>query len=280
MNNSNEASFKDKLLNEKIDMNIIKNTAMDSTSLTVVNNRRQLKSSKYLNYTLSILCLILIGCLIIIILNNIHCFNKLNCLKLNDLKQSNQSTLKELKNDGVEIEKLEFNSKWNNSRLPLQLKPLHYVISLKIDVLNKNFHGNCTIYFKSLHKTTLLVVHSDSNLIFKHNYLPLIINTRQNKTLKVKSTDINKFFSYLIIELESDEFKPTDQYSVHFEDFYSEITNNLKGIYLSSYNTNNGTTKYFIRLKIYDIDFKLIFLKTTSSQSASAIRRKKSISII
>lgn len=274
---NDESSFKDKLLSNK--MNTARNSS-DQNPATLVHvedsnarassslAKRKLNTSRHLNYILSILCVILVCCLLIVILNNLRCLTALNCLKSSSSNESTVDTAaKETsslsnkltnktagkhdhKTDLIEL-KESFNSKWNSSRLPSSLKPYHYVISLKIDVYNKYFAGNCTIFFKCEEKTALLVVHSDSNLIFESAaYLPTVHETDPvnlnvtTRRLGVKSMETNLFFNYLIIELNSNEmFKKTHHYCVTFENFSSEITNNLKGLYFSSYNTNNGTVK-------------------------------------
>jgi len=269
---SDESNFKDKLLSNQT--STAHNTDRNPATLTVdpdvaLSSQRKHKSSKQLNLILSLICLFLVCCLFIVILANLRCLNTLNCLKSssnaslasmaitktyssfsNRLANQSETNHDNYMPDLSEIN-LSFNSKWNSSRLPLNLKPYHYIISLKIDVYNKKFTGNCTIFFKCKEKTSLLVVHSDSNLIFESiHYLPVIHETDPvnlnvtTRRLHVKSMETNLFFNYLIIELNSNEtFKKTHQYSVKFENFYSEITNNLKGLYISNYNTNNGTLR-------------------------------------
>jgi hypothetical protein len=274
--NSDESNFKDKLLS--IQMSTARKSDRNTATLAVdpdvplssafsSSQRNKLKSSKKLNIILSLVCLVLVCCLVFAILTNLRCLNTLTCLKsssnnVSAIRMATTETLSsmlsnQLINNNTQIKhddhltELSFNSKWNSSRLPPNLTPYHYVISLKIDVYNKKFMGNCTIYFKCEEKTSLLVVHSDSNLIFESLvYLPVIHETdpaNSNVTtrrLNVKSMETNLFFNYIIIELNSDEmFKKTHQYSVTFENFSSEITNNLKGLYMSNYNTNNGTVK-------------------------------------
>lgn len=258
MSQLNENSVRDKLLSEKIDMNILQTNgaaANANTCSAATSSEQQLKSSKYLNYMLSIICLFLISCLFIIIFTNFNCFHKLKCLQqaenpFNKSLDNGNSNLNFSISDQLSLYQYsssDFNAQWNNSRLPLTLKPYHYVINLKIDVYNRSFSGDCTIYFKCLEQTQILVVHSDSNLEFEAAYLPLVNeidnNNRVVRRLNVKSMQKNLFFSYLIIRLDDGVFfKKSHSYFVEFKKFQSEITNNLKGIYYSSYSLN-GTIK-------------------------------------
>jgi hypothetical protein len=266
-------------VNDKLLLNNNNNNTTSTTITTTINNNNnnrldnKLKSSKLLNYILSIICLILITSLLIIIITNLKCINKLKCQsKINNNESSLElnlitylpTTTNAITTSNTAItttttttinindeQQEQFNSKWNNSRLPKHLKPFHYDINLKIDVYNKSFVGNCTIHFKCLETTSLLVVHSDSNIIFL-NKIPDIYEIDSNnfthrirKITNVNSVETNLFFNYLIIQLDSNElFKKDVHYTVVFQNYYSEITNNLKGLYYSTYMTKNGILKY------------------------------------
>jgi hypothetical protein len=262
-------------MNEVNDKLLLNNNKTSTTITTInnnINNRidNKLKSSKLLNYILSIICLILITSLLIIIITNLKCINKLKCqTKINNesslelnlityLPTTTATTTNATTNTAItttininDDQQEQFNSKWNNSRLPKHLKPFHYDINLKIDVYNKSFVGNCTIHFKCLETTSLLVVHSDSNIIFLNKKIPDIYEIDSNnfthriRKIYVNSVETNLFFNYLIIQLDSNElFKKDVHYTVVFQNYYSEITNNLKGLYYSTYMTKSGILKY------------------------------------
>ena len=48
----------------------------------------------------------------------------------------------------------------------------------------------------------------------------------------------------LMIVIQNELFKKDVHYTVVFQNYYSEITNNLKGLYYSTYMTKNGILKY------------------------------------
>lgn len=60
--------------------------------------------------------------------------------------------------------------------------------------------------------------------------------------LAVKRWDYNTFYSYYVIQLEDGlYFRKGRNYLVVFEKFQSVISNNLKGLYFSTYVTKNQT---------------------------------------
>lgn len=60
--------------------------------------------------------------------------------------------------------------------------------------------------------------------------------------IPVKRWDFNSFFGYYVVQLEDGRFfKKSKNYLIVFERFQSVITNNLKGLYYSTYVTKNQT---------------------------------------
>lgn len=168
--------------------------------------------------------------------------------------------------ESVEEEQLpKSNSIWNNFQLPPFFKPSYYTLDLKIDVVKREFYANCSITFKCFESNKFLVLHSGPNLKYLGaNKLPVInqINEfSQNITgqLSVAKIEINEFYSYIIIVLERGQtFKKGQTYSVNFINYYSEITDNLKGIYYSTYMSNN-TQSTLVVSQLQPLDARRVF---------------------
>lgn len=134
---------------------------------------------------------------------------------------------------------------WNESRLPPTLKPYLYDINLRINVYERIFNGTTSIRFKCLKAMNFAVVHSDPNLIFDFNGIriyELLYNDQLGQSLNIKNISYNSFYSYFIFHLQNGNwFMNNRNYVIIFENYNSIITNNLKGIYYSTYVTNNQT---------------------------------------
>jgi len=173
--------------------------------------------------------------------------------KENSVNCSNKRDSEEISTNSLELVEEEFeeklNKNWNNSRLPENIKPVYYKIDLRIDVEQKEFSGSCTIKFVCLEQISFLVLHADTNIQFEHaNYLPRIYETSNDsklgRLLNLKSMTYNSFYTYLIIELNEGEFfRKKRNYTIVFENYQSQIKNDLKGIYYGTYNSKN-VTKY------------------------------------
>ena len=166
---------------------------------------------------------------------------------------------------GDELFQETLNKSWNNSRLPENLKPYFYKIDLRIDVEKRVFTGSCSIKFTCLEKISFLVLHSEENVKFNTiNYLPKIhegaSDLRLGRRLALKNMTYNSFFNYIIIELGDGEyFRRKRNYTVVFENFSSEIKNDLKGIYYGTYNSKNVTRWAFRGTLREAITFLLCF---------------------
>ena len=154
---------------------------------------------------------------------------------------------------------------WNHSRLPLELRPLHYDITLRIDVNARKFTGNCSILLSCSQATRLLVVHADADLAFESpKYLPTIVTAIRGDhgrtswtSIRVKRTTYNEFFQYMIVEL-GETLLPDRNYTVTFTNFSSPITSSLKGLYLSTY-TSKNVTKSLVVSQLQPLDARRIF---------------------
>ena len=221
---------------------------------------------KYLILTLSILSVLLLAALIITVTSrsSSKCSSDLETLKSDD-KENNLSPV--LENTAVKnIVVLPGNAKWNHSRLPDAFKPSEYTLDLKIDVIKREFYGNCSIIFHCSEDISILVLHSDVNIKFSSpSYLPNIneINADTREvigTVQVAKIEVNQFYTYIILVLKAGEkFKKNSSYSVLIENYYSVITNNLKGIYYSTYQTKEGLSKPLVVSQLQPLDARAVF---------------------
>ena len=178
---------------------------------------------------------------------------------------STEVTSKAAKNEiGHEI-KPKLDSIWNNFQLPSFFKPSYYTLDLRIDVDLKQFVGNCSIIFKCFQDNTFLVLHADPNLkLTGENKFPVInqIDEFSHNTtgqLTVDKIEINEFYSYIILVLKKGHtFKKDLSYSVNFVNYHSEITNNLKGIYYSTY-MSNDEKKTLVVSQLQPLDARAVF---------------------
>jgi hypothetical protein len=134
--------------------------------------------------------------------------------------------------------------------LPRHLKPSLYDLKLRINVYERVFTGVCSIRFTCYKSISFVVIHADTNIQFASDttYVPVIRELQRDGSstpLKVKAMTYNPFYSYFVIELDDERyFRKGVEYQILFENYNSTITNNLKGIYFSTYTAKNQT-RYF-----------------------------------
>lgn len=232
------------------------------------------KSKRWI-FLLSCLCVILTVALII-------CFIKYRLKNYQDeccdtvtrlqaLKSNNGSDCVEDDKATEEEEFYEYflgNKSWNSSRLPSHLRPYYYNIDLRINVYEKRFDGTCAIRFKCVKAIPFIVIHSDSNLVLSqtmptpHIYEikedPTSQTIKYQKPVEVKRMTYNAYFAYYVIELERDVFKKNRKYMIVFENYSSNITNGLKGIYYSSY-TKNNQNRVIVVSQLQPLDARKVF---------------------
>lgn len=78
---------------------------------------------------------------------------------------------------------------------------------------------------------------------YKPRIFELKLGAEANRNeMPVKRWDFNPVFSYYVIQLEDGRFfRKSKNYMIVFESFQSPITNNLKGLYYSTYVAKNQT---------------------------------------
>lgn len=238
------------------------------------SNNKKINSPKRSTLKIVILALsILVICLALALLvsflaRNEHCSEnesyKSNKTESNNSKHTKKIVISNKLKAIIENNSLD-SSKWNQSRLPTSFKPSSYKLDLKIDVIEKEFYGNCSITFKCFESTNQLVLHSEKNIVFQSkSYLPTITEIDNDgneiRKLEVASVDVNRFYSYIIMELkEKYTFQKDHSYTILFENYYSTISNNLKGLYYSTYTSPTNEVKPIVVSQLQPLDARAVF---------------------
>lgn len=251
-------------MDDKTDRNVTANLLNSDISKPIKKESSRQSTLKIVILALSVLVISLAIALLVTSLTKKHCLKE---EKLNNSTESKKNSNKQkivISNKiKSEIENFENSSKWNQSRLPDYFKPSSYKLDLKIDVIEKEFYGNCSIIFDCFESSNQLVLHSGHNIILKSR-LPVINEIDQNgneiTNLQVANIEVNRFYSYIIIELKDAQmFQRDKKYSILFENYYSKILNNLKGIYYSTYTTSDREIKSIVVSQLQPLDARAVF---------------------
>ena len=195
---------------------------------------------------LSILSIVLVIGLIFCVVRYRICYSNAAINSSLSRKKSPCSSISHSRpNDPIESDQETGVTYWNDSRLPFNLKPYLYDVNLRINVYDKIFNGTASINFKCLETMSFVVVHSDPNLVLEFSAVKiyeLTYNDQLGQEFKIKNITYNAFYSYFIFQLHNSfKFMSNRNYRIIFECYNSTITNNLKGIYYSTYVANNVT---------------------------------------
>ncbi|PFX22347.1 Thyrotropin-releasing hormone-degrading ectoenzyme [Stylophora pistillata] len=126
---------------------------------------------------------------------------------------------------------------WWRIRLPDNVIPYHYDLTLRIDMNNPNFKGKVKIWFKVTSPTPYILVHA------------LYVNFTANEVRKLSGglVPIKRYFKFrknqfLVTELESS--LDIGQYTTTLE-YSGEYGKDLRGMYKSSFIDKNGKESFF-----------------------------------
>ncbi len=118
------------------------------------------------------------------------------------------------------------NGLWKNFRLPKNLKPLHYDITIRVNMSDSVFHGLVNIRFTVVQATKYVILHVDPN---RTRYIRLIIKDMRNRIVERKQT-AKHYKSYLVVEV-NQELKRGLWYTISIQ-YYSDFKNYpRKGLY-------------------------------------------------
>ena len=111
----------------------------------------------------------------------------------------------------------------------INIIPRKYIIEIKPDINNHNFDGLIYINFDTKNEIDTIILDSVKLKILK---CELLTENKKSKLTNFHTTDSNLIISHKILNNTSATL------IIHYT---GKISNDLKGLYLSSYNSNNKT---------------------------------------
>lgn len=129
---------------------------------------------------------------------------------------------------------------WENIRLPTNLKPHLYDLSLEIDITNEVFNGVSEALIECVEATNIILIHSKQLNI---DFNSITLTKQDGGTVPGFSKDpwLYPENQYLVIELDGN-LKAGSMYELSIG-FDAELKNDLVGLYRSTYKTEDGQTK-------------------------------------
>ncbi|KAL3884568.1 hypothetical protein ACJMK2_024701 [Sinanodonta woodiana] len=125
-------------------------------------------------------------------------------------------------------------------RLPRNLEPLHYDLELNVNLVKGRYTGYVRVLINILTPTRYIVFHSSDFLVITKNSITVTLNKNNSQVEIVQHHWISESQFY-ILEVKS-ELLSGSNYTVDIKHFGGFIMPDLKGIYISSYKTNDGET--------------------------------------
>ncbi|XP_021954471.1 endoplasmic reticulum aminopeptidase 2 [Folsomia candida] len=133
---------------------------------------------------------------------------------------------------------------WTKPRLPTDIKPTHYTISIHPNLTTLDVTGWVVIRFEVLVETSLIVLHSRNITI-----IDKWVKEEVEDGHRVEPLNISQLLEYRPFQMISLEMKdesaliPGKNYSLGIR-FHTNISTELEGFYLSSYVNSQGERRY------------------------------------
>uniref|UniRef100_A0A8C5FYW7 Aminopeptidase n=1 Tax=Gouania willdenowi TaxID=441366 RepID=A0A8C5FYW7_GOUWI len=151
---------------------------------------------------------------------------------------------------------------WQGHRLPGNVKPINYHVTLwpRLEPNSDGlyiFTGNCTVIFKCITATDLILIHSNKLNLKKfgdHHVKLTGLNGAPNPS--IKTTWLEPPTTFLVIQLNS-PLKAGGTYEL-FTDFDGELSNDMGGFYRSEYE-ENGVKKVVATTQMQPTDARKAF---------------------
>ena len=131
---------------------------------------------------------------------------------------------------------------WPHLRLPRSLIPYSYSIHLTIDLSEFIFNGNTSIHVKASSDIILddhIVLHAVNLGISPQNVVLQQI-TPTNQIIQISQCNFSIYNEFYVIKLHNHVIKPGYEYVLSFKSVSGVISDDLKGLYRSSYRTADG----------------------------------------
>nr|XP_054753932.1 aminopeptidase N-like [Lytechinus pictus] len=145
---------------------------------------------------------------------------------------------------------------WENFRLPTNLKPSHYELSLRTDIHRGIFAGNITVHFTCLKETDIILLHTKELNYSVESFRFLKEGGNEEVTLNGPPTFYEKN-DYLVLRTVS----PLDQgtrYSLSMQ-YVTVFNANLLGLYQGKYVTSQGVTEHYVASFLSPINARRVY---------------------
>ncbi|XP_033731788.1 aminopeptidase N-like, partial [Pecten maximus] len=127
---------------------------------------------------------------------------------------------------------------WDNIRLPRDILPERYDIFLKIDLENRTFKGSVNVTVKTSAPKKVLLLHINLLWILKDSVKVRTLDGSRVFNIKRQFQVWKTQFWVIILE---EELTLTGYYVIEIGNFRGTMYTDLRGLYLSSYESSTGT---------------------------------------
>ncbi|KAK3594679.1 hypothetical protein CHS0354_016345 [Potamilus streckersoni] len=142
-------------------------------------------------------------------------------------------------------------------RLPRNLDPVHYDLKLEVNLAKGRYSGCVRMLIHVVTPTRYIVFHSSDFIVINKNNITVTLN-RNNSQVEIVQHHWISESQFYILEAKS-ELLSGSNYTVDIKSFGGFILPDLKGIYISSYKTNDGETRYLAASQLQSTDARKVF---------------------
>ncbi|GIZ03224.1 thyrotropin-releasing hormone-degrading ectoenzyme [Caerostris extrusa] len=157
------------------------------------------------------------------------------------------------------VDKAEHRGSEGNGRLPGNVVPYHYNLTLQLFMLPKyNFttRGNVEIFIECIEPTEVIILHA-RDLKVESASVALLNETAENKWLYNTTVELDTERQLLLIHL-NDTLEPKSRYILDIG-FYGIINNLSVGLYRSGYIAQDGNTSWIASTQFQPTDARRAF---------------------
>ncbi|XP_074661523.1 aminopeptidase N-like [Tubulanus polymorphus] len=147
---------------------------------------------------------------------------------------------------------------WANIRLPGNIIPSHYRIELRVDLTTFKFRGKVAIRVECMSDTEYVIVHVTKLKIDPARVFVKSLGVGYSRQLPIVEQLEVKLRQFYVIRMR-DALEKGKQYEIVLNDFTGNVTDDLKGIYRSSYRTKTGQKRYLLASQLQAIDARSVF---------------------
>ncbi|XP_060074768.1 glutamyl aminopeptidase-like [Ylistrum balloti] len=144
---------------------------------------------------------------------------------------------------------------WDKIRLPRDILPERYDIFLRIDLDNRTFKGNVNITVKTSAPKKVLLLHINILWIVKDSVKVRSLDGSKMYKIKLQFQVWKTQFWVIILE---EELKLSGYYVIEIGTFKGTMYTDLRGLYLSSYESSTGT-RYLAATQLQSTDARKVF---------------------